>query len=228
MKQPILIAEVGNCHFGDLNQAKQMIKEFKDAGADLVKFQAFLPEDVGNNGSMPLGFYEQCAFGFQEYLHLVDVGMFLNIPVFFSTFSMDMHKLWAYTFYHKVSAKQAVTFEFNEYSDRDSTFVSVNPDYGELPVLENARMMYAAKYLEENPDLWMIDSLSKIYKRPVGYSDHTVGIEACYRAVKDHGAPWIEKHVTLEKNFHYDGKLFRDCIHAVTPKEFEQLARLVK
>ncbi|MFQ5915959.1 MAG: N-acetylneuraminate synthase family protein, partial [Nitrospinota bacterium] len=35
---------------------------------------------------------------------------------------------------------------------------------------------------------------------PVGYSDHTLGPEAAVSAVVDHGACWLEKHLTLDKS----------------------------
>lgn len=229
MKVQHLIAEIGNTHYGDLEKAKDMIRIAKDSGATLVKFQAFEPKDVIKHGSMPAEFYEMVAFKKKEYMELIDTGRLFNIPVFFSTFSKSMQELWAYTFYHKVSAKQSVDFDFNEYSDKTSTFVSVNRDYGPAPKLKASKVMFASKYLDTNPDLFEIDTLKKIYGRGVGYSDHTRGIEACYRAVTDYSAGWIEKHFTLDedKNKTFNGVLFRDSVHSATPSEFEKLAKLI-
>ena len=39
MKKPYLIAEIGINHNGDINIAKQLIKNAKDCGFDAVKFQ---------------------------------------------------------------------------------------------------------------------------------------------------------------------------------------------
>ena len=39
MKRPFLIAEIGINHNGDVNIAKKLIKNAKDAGFDAVKFQ---------------------------------------------------------------------------------------------------------------------------------------------------------------------------------------------
>ena len=230
-----LIAEIGNMHLGSFSKAKEMIKIAKDSGATLVKFQAFEAKDVAKHGSMPTTFYDEVAFCYEQYLSLVDMGNHFKIPVFFSTFSESMQRLWAYTFYHKVSAKQSVEFNFNKYSDKETTFVSVNRDYGPAPFLNDAKVMFASKYLDENVDLFEIQNLKDIYKRPVGYSDHTKGIETCYRAVKDHNAGWIEKHFMLDedKNFNYPspgkkgGTLFRDSVHSATPSEFEKLAKLI-
>ena len=45
-------------------------------------------------------------------------------------------------------------------------------------------------------NLLTIKKLKKIFKTPIGYSDHTIGYEACISAVSL-GASVIEKHITL-------------------------------
>ena len=52
---------------------------------------------------------------------------------------------------------------------------------------------------KEKLNLKLIDSLKKEFKTPVGYSDHSLGYEACLAAVAM-GAKVIEKHVTLSTN----------------------------
>ena len=51
----------------------------------------------------------------------------------------------------------------------------------------------------EDANLKAIHSIKKIFKTNVGYSDHTVGIEAAIASVA-FGAKIIEKHFTLNKN----------------------------
>jgi N,N'-diacetyllegionaminate synthase len=48
-------------------------------------------------------------------------------------------------------------------------------------------------------NLKRMETLSKIFKKDVGFSDHTIGIEATMLAIKN-GAKYIEKHFTLDKN----------------------------
>ncbi len=57
----------------------------------------------------------------------------------------------------------------------------------------------------------------------VGYSDHTVGIEAVVLSVAL-GARIIEKHFTLDKNY----SDFRDHQLSANPKEFAQLVERVR
>jgi N,N'-diacetyllegionaminate synthase len=42
----LIIAEAGVNHNGDINLAKQLIDVAAEAGADLVKFQTFLADDL--------------------------------------------------------------------------------------------------------------------------------------------------------------------------------------
>ena len=77
---------------------------------------------------------------------------------------------------------------------------------------------YPAKDLEAN--LLSIKFLKEKYKINVGYSDHTLGIEACIAATAL-GAQIIEKHFTINKNY----SNFRD--HALSADLFE-MTQLVK
>ncbi len=60
------------------------------------------------------------------------------------------------------------------------------------------------------------------YGLPVGFSDHTLGIEAAVEAVK-RGACIIEKHLTLSRA---DGG--PDAAFSLEPSEFAALVREIK
>lgn len=224
--KPILIAEIGNCHQGDITQAKELIRVAKESGATLVKGQAFLAEEI--SGSMPFGFYKDCEFSQEEYLELIhyakeDVG----IDLFYSIFSrkllpMSYHQRW-----HKFSGSQTKKNpSYTERMDWENVFVSI-PAISAKPNLEKAKVMYVTDYLTTSPHLEHIDLLKEYYKRPVGYSDHTVGIEYCILANKECGANVIEKHFTLTRDIFYDGHQFRDAVHSALPDQFAKLAKIV-
>ena len=44
MKKTLIIAEAGVNHNGKIHLAKELAKKAKDAGADIVKYQTFVPE----------------------------------------------------------------------------------------------------------------------------------------------------------------------------------------
>jgi sialic acid synthase SpsE len=62
----------------------------------------------------------------------------------------------------------------------------------------------------------------KIFKVPIGYSDHSLGIEACIAAVSL-GARIIEKHFTLNKK-----KKGADHQLSLEPKEFKKMVKIIR
>jgi N,N'-diacetyllegionaminate synthase len=219
-----LIAEVGNNHFGSLDTAKEMIRVAKESGADLVKFQAFKASSI--SGSMPLSFYSQCEFTFNQYAELLVEGVRLGIPVFFSIFHDELNILKKGQKYHKVSGSQSAK---GMLPDEENTFVSLQDGH-----LFNAAKftksipLYVCEYQPEDPRLDSLLYLSKLaHRRPYGYSDHYVGSLAAEIAVKTFGCTVIEKHFTLEKNIPYQGRVFRDTVHGATPNELEAIAKVM-
>ena len=58
-KGPIIIAEVGNNHGGNLNKAIKYIHQASEAGADGVKFQTFKTENYYNRKFTPKKRYDK-------------------------------------------------------------------------------------------------------------------------------------------------------------------------
>ena len=225
MNQVLVIAEIGNCHFGDLQHAKQLILAAKNAGADLVKSQAFIGDDI--TGSMPVEFYRKCAFTFNEYLELIIYGRSIDINVFYSIFSPELMPLQGHQYFHKLSASHIKNRNFDmNYYDKETTFASI-PNALMAPKFREAKPMFVSEYLDQDPPLENIQTLTKIYNRPIGYSDHSKGIQNCVRAVEYFGAVCLEKHMTIQKDFKWKGVLYRDCIHSSTPIEFGKLVNII-
>ena len=212
----MLIAEIGNNHFGDFNKAKELIKAAIDSGADLVKAQAFLPQDI-KGGSMPRSFYKQCAFNGWRWLSLADYTQSLGGKLFFSIFSEELAFLKGVAGWHKLAAGQSEKCDYDmlEFLDTPKNILSfkTKPAYE----FKNALTMAASGHFDE-PDWSLIHALK-------GYSCHNVGINHC-KAALALGAVTIEKHFTLEKDKSYNGITFRDTVHGSTPDEFEKLAKI--
>lgn len=79
---------------------------------------------------------------------------------------------------------------------------------------------YPAKHEDLNLDA--VCQLSNVYKMKVGYSDHSLGNEACCAAVAL-GAVCIEKHLTLDKDL--PGP---DHAASSSPEEFRDLVRSIR
>lgn len=74
----------------------------------------------------------------------------------------------------------------------------------------------------ENVNLKAMDTLQNAFQLPVGYSDHTVGIEIPVAAVA-RGAKVIEKHFTLDRKM--DGP---DHLASTEPDEFKRMVDAIR
>ena len=80
---------------------------------------------------------------------------------------------------------------------------------------------YPAK--DNDMNLNFITKMQKRYKLPVGFSDHSIGIEAPVVAAAL-GAKVIEKHFTLDNNF----SNFRDHKVSLNPVNFKRMVLSVR
>ena len=81
----------------------------------------------------------------------------------------------------------------------------------DYPVIDKEANLLSIRYLKDK------------YKINIGYSDHTLGVEASIMAVA-HGARIIEKHFTIDKNY----SNFRDHKLSADPKEMFKLVKSVR
>jgi len=225
----MLICEIGNVHGGNLDYAKTHIRAAHESGADICKMQAFLADDI-SGGSMPKRFYEQCEFTIRQHIELIYYARSIGTDLFYSIFSPTFWTLQFHQNYFKIAGSQIKNNYFAlELFDSPNVIFSV-PQAAVLkrvPKVERAFPLYVGEYLKE-PQLHYIETLEKHFNKPVGYSDHTEGVDNCLRAYETYGCDIIEKHFTLEKNVGFYGQIFRDTVHGATPSEFETLAKRVK
>lgn len=217
----MLIANIGNQHFGSFEKAKELIKISNGSGADLIKgiassFSECAPGDRE--------FYEMSSFSFDEYVELIEYAKSLGNDLFFeitghSHQSLVFHQQW-----------QSVTErDFNRPNsfisdlDKETSLVSIGVELFP-PVLLKANIMHSMTTLSDDSKFERIEILKKIYGRNIGYSDKTIGIDACIMANDIHQSVIIEKHITLEKGILFRGKPIEETIYSVLPKDFENLA----
>lgn len=226
MKFPLIIAEAGNNHEGNIDIAIELINEARRCGADLVKFQAGTAKGFARTRA-DIKRYKKYELGPNGYGKLVRHGFNVGIPVFFSVWSDEFHFLRNLEFF-KIAARQCNQKYIDAYADsgRDDkrTFLSIPHTFkGNIDIRGCMPMHCVSEYPTSNPRLGRIEWMKKKFGLPVGYSDHSIGIKNCIAAAKI-GVAAIEKHFTLAHDF---GPL-RDHKLSATPDELKKLVEAVK
>ena len=226
MDQTLIIAEIGVNHNGDINLAKEMISAAKDAGVDIVKFQTYKAEEVMTEQT-PLASYmkgsdvnflelaRRLELTFDETLILKSYANELGVEFLSSPFdvssteflgSLGMRRL-------KIPSGEAV----NPFILRAAaaTKLPLIMSTGMATLEEVRRSLDFLDHHESGPvtllhcttqypakpkycNLRAMTTMAQEFGLPVGYSDHTEGIEISLAAVAL-GATVMEKHFTLDK-----------------------------
>ena len=225
---PLVIAECGNNHEGDIDVALELLERAREAGADFCKFQAGTaegfarrPEDVPR--------YKKYELGRYGYDRLLTHGKKIGMPVFFSVWSEEFAAYRSLQFF-KLAARQCTAENIAKYAGAN-TFISVPHDLSATEVLalgisRGVALHCVSEYPSDHLYPERFFDLRAILPPwvPIGYSDHHVGIAQATRAARSYGAYVIEKHFTLKHDF---GPL-RDHALSADPAEFRQLVETVK
>lgn len=229
MGRTLIIAEAGVNHNGSLEIAKELIRTAKDCGADIVKFQtAKLDSLVSKHAEMAdyqkknIGKVEsqkemlsKLLLSYDDFTELAEyskeVGiMFLSTPfdvesVHFLDSLQDIWKIpsgeitnYPYLLEIAKTGKKVIISTGMCEMDEIEEAIKVLRDNGtsDITVL-HCTTEYPALFDEIN--LNVMNTLKKKFGYPVGYSDHSKGIEVSLAAVAL-GAEVIEKHFTLDRN----------------------------
>ncbi len=247
-----VIAEAGVNHNGRLELAKKLIDAAQKAGADAIKFQTFKSESLVTAHAPQADYQkrtspykdqltmlkelELSSNNFRElflYCHRKKI-MFLSTPfdeesvellaeLNVPAFKVSSGDLTNFTLlkkiarYHKpvlLSTGMATLAEVREAVE--CIYRSGNHQL----ILFHCTSNYPTAFNDVN--LKALRTLQKKFHVPVGFSDHTVGIETAVAAVAM-GCCVIEKHLTLDKNF--DGP---DHQASSDPREFQSLVNAIR
>ncbi len=227
--QPVfIIAEAGVNHNGNVKLARKMIDVAQKAGADAIKFQTFKTEELVVPNA-PKARYQKLStpgrFQF-EMLKKLELSesefeglfhyckrkkiIFLSTPFDFSSADF-LYKLGVPAFkigsgdltnlpllrhianYGKPMILSTGMATLQEVKEAVVTVYSVG---NKKIILLHCTSNYPTRY--EDVNLRILDTLRK-FNTPIGYSDHTAGLEVAVAAVAK-GVCIIEKHFTLDKN----------------------------
>ncbi len=224
-----IIAEAGVNHNGNINLAKKLVDAAADAEADAVKFQTFKSENLVTENAPRAGYQEQNTGREETQLqmlkklelsrgdfkllrkycdkkgiiflstpHTEDAADFLN-PLM-PAYKIGSGDLTNIPFLKKIAKKHKPMILGTGMSTMEEVKEALNAVYEEGNkeiVMLHCTTNYPCPRNEVN--LNAMQAMQKELGCPVGYSDHTLGIDVPQMAVKL-GAVMIEKHFTLDKN----------------------------
>ncbi len=220
-----IIAEIGINHNGDINIAKKLIKEAKEAGCDAVKFQkrtvdvVYTKEELEKLRENPFGptngdLKRGLEFSKENYAEIDKYCKELNIIWFASPWdeiSVDFLEEFDAPCYKIASAsltddgllkhiksKNKPVIMSVGMSNEEEVEHAVNVLGQENLILLHTVSTYPAK--NENVNLKAIKTLAVKYPDiPIGYSGHEAR-ETISLAAVAMGACVVERHFTLDKN----------------------------
>jgi N-acetylneuraminate synthase/N,N'-diacetyllegionaminate synthase len=224
-----IIAEAGVNHNGDLNLACRLVEAAVRAGADAVKFQTFIAENVITKDAPKAQYQEQTTDKNESQLEMVkrlELSFddfrrikaycdeqhitFLSTP--FDRESVDfLDELGVPAF--KISSGDLTNSDLIDYVARKGRPIILSTGMSNMAEVEAAAVVvrstgndqtillhcvtnYPADPADVN--LRAMRTMKDALGYPVGYSDHTLGIEISLAAAAL-GACVIEKHLTLDR-----------------------------
>lgn len=229
-----IIAEVGTNHNGNLSTALELIDISADCGADIVKFQSFLVDDLLAINDPKYNLLKKLEIPLDWYGKLIErcVGRrvkFLSTATNFTTLSwmeelcVEMYKVASCNITHQPLIDRLI--EIGKPIIISTGLASLEEildlaKYFDRRRFANYSFLHCvSKYPARNNELKLgnITTLKQILNCPIGYSDHSNGILMAPVAVAL-GASIIEKHITLSGE-----GIGMDHDVAVTPKQFRQM-----
>ena len=222
---PLVIAEIGINHEGDISKCKQMINDAYKSGAECVKFQChviddeMIPNDVipPNATESIWNMMKRCSLSEENEVSLKkyteDLGMiYLNTP-----FSREAA--------NRLNRIEVSAFKIGSGECNNLPLISHIAGFGKpiilstgmndlesvsesVSVLEKAKIDYAIMHVTSmypTPyDKVRLNAITELKEKfpgiPIGLSDHSFGNYTCFGAVSL-GASILEKHFTSDKNW---------------------------
>jgi len=242
---PLIVAEIGNNHEGSFAIAEEMIEQAAEAGADAVKFQTIIPDRlVAPSQKGEISKFQGFQLSYDQFEKLSRVAeregvLFLSTPFDIESVHFLNNLVPAF----KISSGDNNFFPLIDVIARtgkpiilsagltDITQITTTRDFiqniwRECGINQELAVLHCVSSYPTPPqeaNLLAIKQLRDQLGVTVGYSDHTIGIEAAVLSAAL-GARIIEKHFTLDKN--YSG--FRDHQLSADPQDMSLLIQRIK
>lgn len=239
-KSTFVIAEAGINHNGSLDTAKKMIKKAAETGANAIKFQTIIPDELFSKfeNSKLYEMSKDWILSKREHIELQKYAS-KNKIIFFSTpFGKKSAKLLQEIKVPliKIASGEITNHDLISYVAKmhkpiilSTGMSNISEIASAVEIIRNHKCYFAilhciSSYPTKISDanLSTIPFLKNLFNVPIGFSDHTLGTEASLAAVSL-GANIIEKHFTLDKKM--DGP---DQKLSLDPLEFFNLTKKIR
>ncbi len=226
-KSPYLIAEIGINHNGNMKLAKKMIKSAKENGAHCVKFQLFSADDYiskfaskakyqdtkNTKKSSQFEIIKKTQITIDQFKELNEYSRKINIDFLCTPFELESFRKMMKSGVKsvKISSCNLDNTIFLKEIAKSNIEVLLSTGMGNIEEVQKAYKIFKNKkkliifqctsnYPSnlKNSNLNVIKTYKKMFRVPIGFSDHTVGNISSIVSVA-FGAVAIEKHFTISK-----------------------------
>ena len=242
-KKPYIVAEVNTSHNGNIDTAKKMIESAKDAGCNCVKFQSWSAETLYSSSYYKQNpilkrMFTKFSFSETELLEVANYSKQIGIAFASTPYSkreVDFLLEKCDVPYIKVASMDINNYPFIDYIARKGAPIVLATGMAGMDEIckavevivktgnKNLCLLHCISIYP--PDistirLLNIAGLKEAFPEiPIGFSDHSLGIEMASAAVAL-GAAMIEKHLTLDRL-----KIGMDNQMAIEPGEMKQMVQ---
>jgi len=220
-RKPYIVAELNTSHFGDIELARDMIRQAKAAGCDCVKFQSWSAETLycegyykgnaiakrivkkfalDNAALQALSRYAaELAIDFSSTPYSIEEAHFLvnlcNVP-FVKIASMELDNLPYLTALGNLGVPLVLSTGMGTSTEVIRAVNTIQATGNQQLVILHCTSVYPSA-----PEIIRLQNIAGLRTEfpqfPIGYSDHSIGIEIPAASVAL-GACLIEKHFTLD------------------------------
>lgn len=247
----IIIAEAGVNHNGNLKKALKLVSIAKKSGADYVKFQTFIPEEIVTKNAKIANYQKRGNIKYNQYKLLKKISLsFSDQRKIFKYCKKKKIKFLSTAFdlksldfllklgmdYIKIPSGEITNYPLLRKISKIkkkiilSTGASTFKDIGKaLNVLKSKKKILTIMHCNssyptplKDVNLNVLKTMKKKYKYNVGYSDHTLSLAVPLGSVAL-GATIIEKHFTDSRK-----SIGPDHKSSLEPKELNYMVKLIK
>lgn len=244
MTNPFIVAEISCNHLGDKHRMLDLIMAAKVAGADAVKFQTYIPEEIAANVPIESGpwagrnyreLYWEGVTPFWWYDEMFTLARSLGIVPFASPFSesaVEFLETLDCPIY-KIASPEIIHLPLIAAAAQTGKPLIISTGMAELSEIYNAdevarchgatdiTYLHCISSYPANPEDFNLETLTRLKHHDfhVGLSDHSLDSTAAIAAVAL-GAIVVEKHFTMSRA---DGG--PDAKFSLEPDEFAAMAK---